>query len=81
MVKKIIKHLACRRRIKKTSSLRDNGNKQWMETFSRGYTEQAFCRVCVRADLIHGQANERYMQRQDHRLKNSGKAAKAVGPS
>eukprot|EP00965_Chrysotila_dentata_P081733 2698262-Pleurochrysis_carterae.AAC.1 len=77
MLKKMIKHLTCRRRINKSGSLRDNGKKEWLETFRRGYTEQAFRCVCARADLIHGKANVRYMQRTDYRLKNTGRAAKA----
>eukprot|EP00965_Chrysotila_dentata_P186191 6148444-Pleurochrysis_carterae.AAC.1 len=77
MLKKVIKHLTCRRRINSSGSLRDNGTKQWMQTFRRGYTEQAFRRVCVRANLIHGDINERYLQRSDHQLKTSGKAAKS----
>eukprot|EP00965_Chrysotila_dentata_P105488 3483993-Pleurochrysis_carterae.AAC.2 len=37
----------------------------WTQTFTHGYTEQAFRRVCVRAGMIHGDANSRYVQRKD----------------
>eukprot|EP00966_Prymnesium_polylepis_P227744 5270318-Prymnesium_polylepis.2 len=33
-----------------------------------------FKRVSVRADLIHGEENQPYLQRADHRLKTTGKA-------
>eukprot|EP00965_Chrysotila_dentata_P074832 2472934-Pleurochrysis_carterae.AAC.1 len=45
----------------------------WVQTFKRGFTEQAFQRTCVRANLIHGEANAAYMQRKDHMLKTTGK--------
>lgn len=57
--KKTIKHLTCRRRI--------------TERFRRGYVEQAFRRLCVRADkLLGGPENARYLQRSDERLMNAG---------
>jgi hypothetical protein len=33
-----------------------------------------FSRISVRADLIHGEENQPYLQRADHRLKKTGKA-------
>eukprot|EP00965_Chrysotila_dentata_P077887 2569310-Pleurochrysis_carterae.AAC.1 len=44
-----------------------------MHTFKRGYAEYAFRRVCVRAEMIHGEANARYVQRKNERLKITGK--------
>eukprot|EP00965_Chrysotila_dentata_P249173 6208761-Pleurochrysis_carterae.AAC.1 len=43
----------------------------WRQIFTGGYTEQAFRRVCVRASMIHGDANARYVQRKDKKLKTS----------
>ena len=78
-MKKIIRHLTCRRRpsaIQKHGHKSANGAKLWVQTFKRGYVEQTFRRIAVRAELIHGAANERFTQRSDHRLKTKGKVAK-----
>eukprot|EP00965_Chrysotila_dentata_P006173 201596-Pleurochrysis_carterae.AAC.1 len=74
MPKKIITHLTCRRSLRVNGSLHSgaNGN-TWAQSFKRGYTEQAFWRVCVRAEMIHGAGNARYVQRKDERLKATGK--------
>jgi len=77
--KTIIKHLTCRRRpstIQKHGHRSADGNKLWTQTFTRGYIEQTFRRLAVRAELIHGEANERFLQRKDHTLKDKGKVAK-----
>ena len=47
---------------------------------ARIYVEQAFRRVCVRAGLLHGAENQRYLQAADFRLLRQGKAAKAKAP-
>ena len=38
--------------------------------------EQAFRRVCVSADLLHGPGNQRYLQARDYRLLTKGKDAR-----
>ena len=69
--KRVIKHLTCRRAI--------SGK------FGRGYVEQTFRRMCVRADLLHGPENVPYLQRRDHQLLGSGRLSqghsKSEGPS
>ena len=57
------------------SHTRRNHAAGWAQTFKRGYVEQAFRRVCVHAELLHGEENERYLQRSDVRLLHKGKAA------
>ena len=77
-MKKIIKHLTCRRRTSASqihSHRSANGAKLWVQTFKRGYIEQTFRRVCVRAELLHGEGNTPYLQRADHRLLTKGKVA------
>ena len=39
----------------------------------KGYMQQMFTRISVRAELIHGAQNELYLQRADHWLKTKGK--------
>eukprot|EP00327_Prymnesium_parvum_P004280 CAMPEP_0182824034 /NCGR_PEP_ID=MMETSP0006_2-20121128/15076_1 /TAXON_ID=97485 /ORGANISM="Prymnesium parvum, Strain Texoma1" /LENGTH=277 /DNA_ID=CAMNT_0024951007 /DNA_START=450 /DNA_END=1279 /DNA_ORIENTATION=+ len=56
--KNVIKHLTCRRRLRS-----DHG---------RGYIEQAFRRLAVRSDLLHGPENAPFLQRKDHRLLGTG---------
>jgi hypothetical protein len=74
--KKLIRHNTCRRRVSQQQHAHrsSNGRKLWTQTFKKGYVTQMFKRISVRADLIHGEANERYLQRADHRLKQSGKS-------
>ena len=62
--KKTIKFLTCRRRVS--------------EKFSRGYIEQAFRRLVVHADLLHGAENAPYLQRADHALIGSGRMNKGL---
>lgn len=76
-MKKVIRHLTCRRRHSNNKQHQHHeGNKLWQQTFKRGYIEQTFRRICVRADLIHGEANKPYIQRADHRLLSKGKVSK-----
>jgi hypothetical protein len=71
MVKKLIKHSTCRRRVtgeavqhrprlSGTASTR-----RWKQTFKVGYIQQAFTRACVRESLRHGKENEKYLLRVD----------------
>ena len=75
--KKLIRHNTCRRRVSQEqhSHRSANGRKLWTQTFKVGYVEQMFRRISVRAELIHGEANEPYLQRADCRLKKSGKSS------
>jgi hypothetical protein len=61
--KKVIKHLTCRRMVR--------------AGFSRGYVEQAFRRLVVRASLIHGPENDEYLLRRDARLLGAGRVSAA----
>ena len=80
LVKKLIKHSTCRRRIRGGTSgegpafthAHKRGIKKWRQTFSRGYIEQAFRRCCVKEKLLHGKANEPFLQRTDWKLKAKG---------
>ena len=69
--KRTIKHLTCRRAI-------GSG-------FRRGFIEQAFRRLTVRAGLIHGAENVPFLQRRDARLLGIGRSSAAhdrsEGPS
>jgi hypothetical protein len=81
LVKKLIKHASCRRRV--TGNVRTThgvkatetkGARLWMQTFNVGFIEQAFSRACVRESLQHGAANAPYMMRSDAKRKAEGKA-------
>jgi len=61
--KNIIKHLTCRRRLR--------------GGYGRGYIEQAFRRLAVRSNLVHGPENALFLQRKDHRLLGSGRSVSA----
>ena len=63
--KKVIKHLTCRRTI--------SGK------FGRGYIEQAFRRLSVRAKLLHGPENAPYLQRKDASLMKDGRKSAGKG--
>ena len=69
--KRIIKHLTCRR--------------ERSAKFGRGYIEQAFRRVTVRASLLHGPENAPFLQRKDHKLLGTGRQSdspsKVYGPA
>ena len=86
LVKKIIKHATCRRRVKGGSSTgpafahehkRAGSIKKWRQTFTRGYVEQTFRRCCVKEKLLHGEANVPYLQRTDWKLKRRGVKSEA----
>ena len=79
MLKKIIKHTTCRRRLYKgeaTEHKKKQGGsrKTWKQTFKRGYIEQAFRRAGVREALRHGTENAPYLQRIDAQRAATGKA-------
>ena len=69
MVKKLIKHTTCRRRVcgaQQTLHVSStDSTKRWQQTFNRGYIEQAFRRVTVRESLQHGPENAPFLQRAD----------------
>jgi hypothetical protein len=69
--KKVIKFLTCRRRI--------------TDRFRRGYIEQAFRRMAVRSDLIHGDANGPFLLRKDAKMIGAGRMndshGRVEGPS
>ena len=48
------------------------GVTKWRQTFTRGYLEQAFRRVCVKGKLLHGEENQPFLQRADWGLKQKG---------
>ena len=62
--KRTIKHLTCRRALRAGS-------------FGRGFVEQAFRRLTVRASLIHGPENVPFLQRRDARLIGVGRVSAA----
>ena len=75
----MIRHNTCRRRTSETQlhgHRSANGHKLWAQTFKRGYVEQTFRKLNVRAELLHGDANQAYLSREDHRLLSMGKVAK-----
>jgi hypothetical protein len=81
MIEKIIKHLTCRRSVKVASTPHHvGGGELWRQTFTRGYIQQAFERVCVRAELRLGPENVPYAQHADVRgLSATGREAVARG--
>ena len=70
-LKKIIKHLTCRRALR-TRRTRDSTDAAWKSTFSVGYFEQAFGRLVVEESLMHGEENAPYSLREDARLRQQG---------
>ena len=66
--KRTIKHLTCRRALRAGS-------------FGRGFVEQAFRRLTVRAGLIHGPENVPFLQRRDARLIGVGRVSAAPSRS
>ena len=87
MVKKIIKHLTCRRSVKVASTPHHVGGVAMAPDIhtggcihTGGYIQQAFERVCVRAELRLGPENAPYAQRADVRgLLATGRKAVARG--
>ena len=80
MFKKTVKHLTCRRDVSHGSRYTRKG-KEWQQTFTKTYLEQAFERVTVRQTLIHGEANMPYLQREDNHLLNHGTASELAADS
>jgi hypothetical protein len=82
MLKKIIKHSTCRRRLRGEVAY-EHGVKataiaterRWTQTFKVGYIQQAFTRACVREALRHGPENAPVLQRVDAPRTNTGIAA------
>ena len=81
MIKKIIKHLTCRRAVKANATPHHVGGvERWRQTFTRGFIQQAFERVSVRAELRLGPENAAYAQRSDVRgLLATGRSMGAKG--
>jgi hypothetical protein len=71
-IKKIIKFSTCRRR---TTSHTNQGC-WWKQTFTKGYVEQAFSRICVSEQLRHGEENAPFLQRVDVQRRLTGKGGK-----
>ena len=78
MVKKLIKHNTCRRRLKRVEhehkKYAGSSVRRWKQTFTRGYIQTAFTRACVREQIRHGAENLRYLQRIDAQRASLGKA-------
>ena len=80
MVKKLIKHSTCRRRVLGTATSEHGAargtpsERRWRQTFNRGFIEQAFRRACVRESLAHGPEN---VERTDVRRTTEGRLSKA----
>ena len=78
MVKKVIKHSTCRRRLtnQPTNQTTQEASQQaWKKAFTVGFIEQAFRRVCVRESLQHGKENLPFQQRADARRTAVGRVA------
>ena len=77
MVKKMIKHLTCRRNLGRgaTTHRSEARNKRWKQTFTKGYMQQAFKRAGVREGLRHGVENAPFLQREDARRAALGKVS------
>ena len=68
MIKHIIKHLTCRRRINANPiahNSRGARTKSWSQVFKKGFVQQAFERAAVRHSLRHGPDNAPHLQRKD----------------
>ena len=74
MVKKVIKHNTCRRRLQGEEAVAHvSSRRRWKQTFNKGYIEQAFARTCVREAIRHGEENAPFLQRVDARRAALGK--------
>ena len=81
VVKKVIKHLTCRRHVRPKGSITHHrGPKAWGQSFTRGYVEQCFRRTAVRSSLLHGEDNVPYLERQHYRLKSHGRFTNSKPP-
>ena len=86
-LKKIIKHLTCRRRCTTDAqgapvehihkATREGKKLRWTQTLTTGYIKQAFSRACVSVANLYGPENAPFMQRADARLLASGRFKKA----
>ena len=81
-LKKVIKHLTCRRRHapaeqttehRRQAGSRLSGRQLWKQSFTRGYMQQAFTRMCVSEALKHGEENAPYLQRPDVLRRDTGR--------
>ena len=77
-LKIIIKLLTCRRRHASANSTTEHkrragsGRQLWKQSFTKGYIQQAFTRMCVSEALKHGEDNAPYLQRADILRANTG---------
>jgi len=69
--KKVIKHLTCRRGLRPKQT-RVQAAAAWKSAFTVGWVEQAFTRITVEESLRHGEENNEYLSREDHRLRTQG---------
>ena len=79
-IKKLIRHLTCRRRASAqmhAHKSRTGKKTAWTTTFKRGYIQQAFRRVSVRAELIYGEDNLPFLQRADGLIMEKGRSSTA----
>ena len=86
MVKKLIKHTTCRRRVLAADKFVTHGSKatatsterRWKQTFKVSYIKQAFKRASVRESLQHGPENAPFLQRADAMRTTLGKLKTAT---
>ena len=75
-MKKIIKHLTCRRATrgaKQGKGARTRASAaSWKDSFTVGFVEQAFKRAVVEHDIRHGEENAPYLLREDITLREQG---------
>ena len=85
-LKKLIKHLTCRRRCRVDavgvpeehihSSTRDGVKKKWTQALQVGYIQQAFSRACVSVANLYTAESRLFLQREDARQISIGRAGK-----
>ena len=85
-LKKVIKHLTCRRRCRSDAEgapiehvhKRTVGEdkKVWTQAFTKGYIGTAFTRVCVSAANLYTEESAPYRQREDARVLAIGRVGK-----
>ena len=89
MVKKLIKHSTCRRRVNARDTqgravpsehVEQKSARRWKQTFTVGYIQQAFTRTCVRESLRHGEANAPWLLREDYARTSTGVASRSKMP-
>ena len=52
---------------------RVSGRQLWKQSFTKGYMQQAFTRMCVSEALKHGEENAPYLQRADVMRADTGR--------